>query len=89
MSNNSQPKVTLKKGTKIYLSNKGYYNYSYINLDCCLILPEDTQVTPCFGWKAGVGNEKWNAYIMDYKKLSDYPKRGSNVVWVKQNPERG
>lgn len=78
-------KKILRKGTEVFLSEKGYYNYYYVNIEESFQLLSDVEVELLPKWtSARPPTEQWQAYIMPWQKLSDYPNRPCNVIWVKQ-----
>ena len=74
----------LKKGTLVYLSEIGYYNYSYVNINASFVLDKDQNVKELSTFKSGrPKEEKWKAYLMHPDQLKDQKNRPSNVIWTK------
>lgn len=83
-------KTILKKGTVVYLSEIGYYNYYYVNRDKPFTLDKDETVKILSNFRSGRPEEEgWNAYLMLPKSLEFFPNRPSNIVWIQgENNER-
>lgn len=75
-------KERLPTGTKVYLSEKGYYGYHYVNTNSWFVLADDIHGKALY-WASGVGRN-WQAYLVSYKLLKSFCNRSCNVIWIKK-----
>ena len=76
----------IKAGTKIHLSHKGYYSYYYVSEEYFIAECDIPIVRKAEGYIACKGKE-WKGFVLSPEELKKYPRRDSNLVWVKGDPD--
>ena len=77
----------IKKGTVVFLSEIGYYNYYYRSSNC-FIAQEDIPIKRIAVEYSEPGKKEkpsqWQAIVLYPENLTNYPDRDANLVWVKK-----
>ena len=73
----------IKKGTEVFLSEKGYYNYYYVSKEFFIAKKDIPILRKASDYRSSMGPE-WKAIVLLPEELQEYPNRQANLVWVKE-----
>lgn len=79
MSNKN--KIIIASGTKVYLSEVGYYDYFYMDINKHFIVEKEIIGKP-ISW---ISPKKWTPILIPPEELKAFPTRPCNVVWLEDN----
>ena len=75
--------IIIKKGTVVYLSQLGYYNFYYKDDAKSFIAKQD--IHPVREFMSWINYEGFSAYVLKPEDLKNNPKRVCNLIWVRSN----